>query len=308
MPDLSWNPPTGPPNGAPLRPADARREIDDAIADARARDRELRAQLVELTTSRIRATDRLATASEEASEARALAERALERADEAARAGQRDDADKWTSAAQVFAMRLRDARGLVTSLEQQSATAAEQSQQVESALGENVGRLEAVVASRLPALRGRKAARAQREVDEVVAVIGAPTDDLVERATDDVRAVEADQPDGDGAGDGEAVVTVADEDLESEVDFDGTDVILDELRTELGLAAPHDVRDADATDGSPGAAPDPNGDSEGAMAGAAAGSTGSSGRGRAKAKGKGSAKGNAKATQNGGRRLPAARR
>lgn len=304
MPDSSWDPPTGPPNGAPLRAADARREIDEAIADARARDRDLRAQLVELTTSRVRATDGLATAAEEAKEARTLAARALARADEAARSGQRADAGKWTGAARVFAIRLRDARELVTSLEQQSATTAEQAQQVESALGENVGRLEAVVASRLPALRGRKAARAQHEVDEVVAVIGAPTDDLVERATDDARAVEAGRPDGEG----EAVAPVADEDLESEVDLDGAQAILDELRTELGLAAPDDVRDDDATDGPPGTAPDPNGASEGAMAGAASGSAASSGRGRAKAKGKGNAKGNAKAAQNGGRRLPAGRR
>lgn len=238
MSNTSWNPPTGPPNGAPVHPSDARHEIEVAIEAARTRDRDLRAQVIAAATARVQASDRLAAVTDEASQARSLVKRALTRSNESARAGQRAEAAKWTGAAQVFAMRLRDARDEMAALEAQLAAAAEQAQRSDRALAENVGRLEAVVAARLPMLSGRKAGRAQREVDEVVAAIGVPTADLAARATQAARAA-ADEAVPDAG-----VAPVSDDDLESEVDFAGTDTILDELRTELGLSAPT----ADAAD------------------------------------------------------------
>lgn len=233
MSENAWNPPTGPPNGVPVRSADARREIDAALDAARARDRTLRADVVAIATARVHASDRLAVATEEAAEARSLAKRALTRSNESARAGQRADAAKWTAAAQVFAMRLRDAREQVKALEMRLATAADQARRTEIALDENVGRLEAVVVSRLPMLSGRKASRAERAVDEVVAAISVPTGDLVAGAAEAARA--ADQQ---AAADGGAAAPVSDDDLEHEVDFEGADAILDELRSELGLPVP----------------------------------------------------------------------
>ena len=88
MPD-SWNPPTGPPNGAPVHPADAKREIDDAVATARAHDHELRARAVALAGSRVEAAHRLEVATTEADDARTLAKRALGRANESARGSAR---------------------------------------------------------------------------------------------------------------------------------------------------------------------------------------------------------------------------
>jgi hypothetical protein len=230
----SWNPPTGPPIGAPIRPVDARREIDDALDAAWDRDRELRAEVAAVARGRVLASDQLAVSTDEATEAIGLAKRALTRADESARAGQRADAAKWTAAAQVFAMRLRDAREQVAALEQHLAAAAERAQQVEAALVTNVGRLEAVVAARLPMLSGRKAARVRRSVDEVLAQITLPTDDLVARAVQSARAA---ADDAEAAGDDE-VAPMSTVDLEHEVDLESTDAILDELRSELGLPGP----------------------------------------------------------------------
>ena len=234
MSATSWNPPTGPPNGAPVRSADARREIEHAIDEARARDGDLRAQVVALTTVRVQASAKLAATADEADEAKSLASRALVRANDAARAGQRADAARWTGAAQVFALRVRDARQRSASLQQQIAAASEQVKHVYTALGENVGRLEAVVSARLPALSGRRAGRVQLLVDGVVAAISAPTADLVARATEAASAAVGEDA-GDGAG---GVVAVADDDLEREVDFDSADALLDELRGELGLPPP----------------------------------------------------------------------
>jgi hypothetical protein len=247
--DSSWNPPTGPPNGVPLRPADARREVAEAIAAAQATDQALRAELAAATTARVLAADRLEILADEVDEARSLAERALTRAHESARAGQRADAGKWTAAAQVFAMRMRDGRDELAQMERRVAAETQRAEWTEGALAANVGRLEAVAAARLPVLRGRKAAKAQLEVDEAVAALAQPTDDLLAGA---VRAGHAAAD--DAAQDGEPVVAVADDDLESEVDIESTDDILGDLRAELGLPAPaHDAAGVDAPPNDPGA-------------------------------------------------------
>ena len=232
MSETSWSPPTGPPNGAPVRPADARHEIELAIDQARRHDRELRAEIVAASTARTRAADTLEAASAEIGAARSLAERALRQANDATRSGQRADAAKLTGAARVFALRLRDARRQVATLEQQVAAATQRTQQAHTALSENVGRLKAVAAARLPVLSGRKAGRAQHAVGEAVAALSAPTSDLLTRGAEVARAALDDE-----AAAGE-VVPVAEDDLETEVDLDGADAILDELRDEIGLPAP----------------------------------------------------------------------
>jgi phage shock protein A len=298
--ETSWSPPTGPPNGAPVRSADARHEIEDAIDQARRHDRELRAEIIAASTARTRAADRLAAASAEVGEARSLAERALRRANDAARAGQRADAAKLTGAARVFALRMRDAHQQVAWLEQQVAAATQRTQQVHTALSENVGRLKAVAAARLPVLSGRKAARAQQAVDETVAAISAPTSDLLVRGAEAARAALDEQ-----AAAGGAVVPVAEDDLENEVDLDGADAILDELRDELGLPAPT----AGAATGDAGAPAGSGAESEDAAADEAAGGD-PAGRGAAAADARGGGPAGADASGGSGddRRVPASRR
>jgi hypothetical protein len=164
-----WNPPTGPPNGVPLRPAEARREVEAAVAAARARDAELRAAIAAEAGRSIHTAAALDAAAAEADDAAELAMRALERSHQSARAGQRAEAAKWTAAAQVFAMRLRDARARVAALEAETAAGTERTRRAEVGLTENVRRLEAVLAARLPMVPGRKGARLQAAADEAVA-------------------------------------------------------------------------------------------------------------------------------------------
>jgi hypothetical protein len=242
VPDSTWNPPTGPPYGAPLRPADARRELAEAIDAAVARDRELRADLVALATARVQARARIAAATDEAAEARTLGKRALTRSNQSARDGQRADAAKLTAAAQVFAIRLRDAREQVAALERQLTAQAEQAQRAEAALAENVGRLRAIAAARLPLLSGRRAARAEHDVEEVVAALSAPPDDQVALAVEAARTA-ADQAARTGPTGEVAVAPVADDELEREVDLASADEVLDELRAELGLGTATDAAD-----------------------------------------------------------------
>jgi hypothetical protein len=218
----------------PQRPADARREIEQALDAALRGDRELRAEIVALVDRRVQLSDELAAATGEAADARSLAKRALLRANESARAGQRADAARLTGAAGVFAMRLRDARVRVASVEQQLSECAARFQGVEAALDANEHSLEGVVATCIGMLSGRKASRAQASVDEALATITASVSELVDQAERSARAA-ADDAQASHVHVAEPVTAVTPDDVEHELDLESVGPILDELRAELGL-------------------------------------------------------------------------
>jgi hypothetical protein len=227
----SWNPPTGPPNGVPVGAAEARQEIDAAVAAARGRDAEVRAWVAEAVVRRVMAAERLPIAEEDVADALVLARRALRTADESARAGQGAEAARLRGAARVFALRLRDARQEVARLERHIAAATERIAWAERTVAENAGRLEAVALARLPALRGRKALKAQSVVDDTVAEVRRPLDETIARATDEARAaLAADEVD-------DTMPVVGDDELESELDFEAAEEILAELANALDLDA-----------------------------------------------------------------------
>jgi len=230
-----WNPPTGEPNDVPVRPLDARRDIEDAIAAARLADRDLRARALAAATDRARAAAELPGVAERADEARRLVARALTSERDARRAGRRDEAARYDGAARVFALRLRDARAEHEALERRIAAATEEIERVRRSCEENAGRVQAVAAARLPMLRGRKAARTGQLVEDVLAELRRPIDDLVaqaEAAARDAAARDAEAPVDPSE------LAVADEDLEREVDLDAADAVLADLRAELGIDAP----------------------------------------------------------------------
>ena len=111
-----WNPrPVRPTTSPCVRRTPAARSRGDRGGPAR--DRELRAEIAALARRGIEASGAFEDSTAEAAESRDLAKRALERAEESARAGQRADAARLTDAARVFALRLRDARARVAGLE-----------------------------------------------------------------------------------------------------------------------------------------------------------------------------------------------
>ncbi len=124
-------------------------------------------------------------------------------------------------------------RAVIADVEAMAAASGMQRQRLDAALRENIGRLQALAAARLPMMSGRKAARTQTLVDETVAALSVPVTDLLARAEAEARAALAA---ADEAGPEAEAAEVGLDDLEREVDFASTDEILDELRTELGLS------------------------------------------------------------------------
>jgi hypothetical protein len=231
-----WNPPTGPPNDVPLRPADVRREIAHAIEAAQTRDRELRGEIAALARRGIEAAGEAEDAAADAAEAQELAKRALQRSEESARAGQRADAARWTGAARVFALRLRAARARLAGIEPEGPVLAARRQRAESALAANVAGLNQVAVARLASLSARKAAKLQAAVDEAAAALAEPTGGVVAAAERDARAAREESAAGHAPAGGDTA-GVEEDDLEDEVDLAAADPLLDELRGELGLGA-----------------------------------------------------------------------
>jgi hypothetical protein len=247
-----WNPPTGPPNDVRLRPAEARRQIAEAIEAAQARDRELREEISVLTTRRVELTVELAAAAGDEAKARDLAKRALVQSGESARAGHRAEATRWDGAARVFALRMRDARARVEALEAQLPEVAAAIARVRSGMVANAAHLNQVAVARLATLNARKAARVQQAVEDAKAEVSAPVDFLVAASEREARAAL------EAAGDLAAAappVPVDDDDLEGQVDLSAADALLDELRAELAPDEP--VAEA-ASPGEPAPDPDPD--------------------------------------------------
>ena len=234
MPPANWNPPTGPPPGPPPRPADARRALEEAVAAADARDRQLRDEIARLAGARVGLAEDAAAATAEAADGRALAARALGQAEESARAGQRADAARWTGAARVFAMRWRDGRARAADAEAQLHAADETRRRADAGLAANVAALRQAAATHLAAIGGRRAVRLQAAVEETVTALAAPPGDLVARAEQAARAARAEA--AAAPGDAPGVEPVDDEALEDEVDLESVDPLLDDLRAELGIA------------------------------------------------------------------------
>ncbi len=228
MPPSTWNDP-----GQPVRPADARNAIEEALVAARTRDRQLRDEIVRAVAQRVEAARDLEAACAESSDARKLAGRALARADEEAKAGQRADAGRWTDAARVFAMRWRDADARAESRRAELVALDEQRQRAEAGIAANAGALRQAADARLAGLAGRRVGKLAATVDEAVAAIGAPATDLVARAEQAAR-VARDAPVAPDGSPG-TVATPGLGALEDEVDMESVDPLLDELRAELGL-------------------------------------------------------------------------
>jgi phage shock protein A len=213
-------------------------EIEQAIDEAQARDRELRNQAAKVVAHRTRTAAELEDAGEDAAKARELAKQALLKADAAATSGNADEAARWTQAAQTMAMKIQAADSNVATLKAQLQSAEGQAEQAKQAVNQNAMRLQEMTAKRIELLGKLESARMQESVnkamDQLTATVGddAPTlkeveDKIQQRAA--MASAKAELRDATPEG---AMV-----ELEHEVNLAEADRTLDELRTELGLGA-----------------------------------------------------------------------
>jgi len=214
-------------------------EIEQAITEARDRDRELRNQAARVVAHRMRTAAELEDAGEEAAKSRELAKQALLKADAATTAGNADEAARWTQAAQTIAMKIQASDSNVATLTAQLTSAEAQAEQAKQAVNQNAMRLQEMTAKRIELLGKLESARMQENVnkamEQLTATVGdeAPTlaevEDKIQARVAQASAkaeLQSSTPEG-------AMV-----ELEHAVNLAEADSTLDALRAELGLQKP----------------------------------------------------------------------
>jgi phage shock protein A len=211
-------------------------EIEAAINEARQRDKVLRNEAAKVIAHRTRVADEVEETAKEVAEAKELAKQALLKADDATRAGNADEAQKWTAAAQSIALRLQASQRNADAMQQQLVLADQQAQQAQAAVRNNAMRLEEVTAKRMQMLGQLQAAKMQESVNKAMATISAKVggdapslDEIEDKIQDRMAAaaahaqLDADSPEGAMA------------ELQQSVDLSSANATLDDLRAELGL-------------------------------------------------------------------------
>lgn len=212
-------------------------EIEQAIASARERDRELRNQAAKVIAHRSQIAGELEDSAEELAKARELAKQALLKAEAAKNAGNADEQVRWTKSAQALAMRMQAAQSNFDRYTEQLKIADEQAEKAKAAVQQNAMELEEIGSKRLEMLGQLESAKMQEAMNDAMASISASVgqdapslqevEDKIDARMAEARAkaeLEAVTPEGSMA------------ELERAVDLAEADATLESLKAELGLS------------------------------------------------------------------------
>ena len=149
-------------------------QIEQAMAEARKQDLELRNQAARVIAHRTELQMKLDRAIDESAEARAQAGQALKNADSATTAGDSVELDKWTRTAQALAMKLESTETLVEGLKTQYSTATEQAELAKEQVNANALRLQELSAKRMELLGKLEQAKMQEQVNQTLEQLSKP--------------------------------------------------------------------------------------------------------------------------------------
>jgi phage shock protein A len=213
-------------------------EIEQAIQEATKKDQQLRNQAAKVIAHRTQVENSLGDAADELGEAKEMAKQALLKADGASKAGNADEASRWTDAARTLAMRMQAAQNNVDMLKTQFDTATQQAEQAKQAVNSNAMSLQEISAKRMQMLGSLQSAKMQETVnkamDSLNATMGdsAPSLDQVEKKIE-ARLAEASAHAELKSATPEGAMA----DLKQAVNLTKADDALDSLRAELGLGS-----------------------------------------------------------------------
>jgi phage shock protein A len=218
------------------RAMDPEVEVEQAITEAKKRDRELRNQAAKIIAHRTQLESKIELAADTVGGAREMAKAALVRAEEAKTAGQEDWMSKWTQAAQSQALKLQAAESHLNGLKSQYEIAMTQADDAKKMVQSNAMRLQELAAKRMELIGKLQQAKMRESVNEVVESIGANMDmdaPSLERVEEKIEGRLADAkartelreitPEG------------AENELRDAISMAAAEAKLDELKAELGL-------------------------------------------------------------------------
>jgi len=215
-------------------------QIEQAMADARKQDLELRNQAARVIAHRTELQMKLDRAIDDAADARAQAGQALKMSDSASTAGDAAEVDKWNRTAQALAMKLETSEQLVDGLKTQYTTATEQAELAKEQVNANALRLQELSARRMELLGKLEQARMQEQVNQTLEQLSKPMEanagptlseieDKINRRMANASAhAELES----------ASIEGAQRDVERSLAQTSAQARLDKLREELGLPAP----------------------------------------------------------------------
>ncbi len=211
-------------------------EIEQAIAEARKRDQELRNQAAKVVAHRTMIESNIDNAADDAGEARELAKQALLKAQESTAKGDAAGADKWTKAATGLAMKLQAAENNLNSLKAQFTTAVAQADDAKKAVQQNAMRLQELAAKRMELVGSLQQAKMQESVNKAVEAISANMGDEAVSMDKVEQKIEQRKANAMAKAElHESTPEGAELELREAVSVAQADAKLDELRKELGI-------------------------------------------------------------------------
>jgi phage shock protein A len=211
-------------------------EIEQAIAEARERDQNLRNQAAKVIAHRTQMAGELEDSAEELGKARELAKQALLKAEAAKNAGNADEQLRWTQSAQALAMRMQAAQSNYDRLTEQLQTADEQAEKAKAAVQQNAMQLEEIASKRLEMLGALESAKLQESMNDAMASISASVGQDAPSLKEVEDKIEARMAEAQAKAELEAVTPEGSmAELERSVDLAEADKALDDLRKELGI-------------------------------------------------------------------------
>jgi phage shock protein A len=215
-------------------------QIEQAMAEARKQDLQLRNQAARVIAHRTELQMKLDRAIDDAADARAQAGQALKMADGATTAGDAAEVDKWNRTAQALAMKLETSEQLVDGLKTQYVTATEQAELAKEQVNSNALRLQELSAKRMELLGKLEQAKMQEQVNQTLEQLSKPMESNAGPTLSEIEdKINRRMASASAHAELESTsIEGAQRDVERSLAQASAQVRLDKLREELGLPAP----------------------------------------------------------------------
>jgi phage shock protein A len=222
--------------GQSARVMDPEVEIQMAIDQAKAQDRNLRNQAANIVAHRTQLESKIEKEADTVGETREMAKQAIMKAEEAKSAGDAASVEKWTSTAQSLALKLQAAENNLTSLTGQYEVAIQQADEAKRAVQTNATRLQELSAKQMELLGALEQAKMQEQVNQAVQSMSATLDDEMPSLASVEEKIEKRKAQAMAKAEiYEATPQGAEAELREAINQTAADAKLDELKAELGL-------------------------------------------------------------------------
>jgi len=230
--------------GTSNRVMDPAVEMQMAIDQAKAKDRDLRNQAANIVAHRTQLESKIEKEADTVGETREMAKQAILKAEEARAAGDSAGVEKWTAAAQSLALKLQASENNLSSLTNQYEVAIQQADEAKRAVQTNATRLQELSAKQIELMGSLEQAKMQEAVNEAVQTMSVTLDDespslaSVEEKIEKRKALAMAK-----AEIYEATPQGSEAELREAINRTAADAKLEELKAELGLTTGGEATD-----------------------------------------------------------------